>query len=376
MTSRERFQRCMHFQTIDHVPDMEFSFWDETIRLWEKEGIPGGLDTHQKRELYFGLERRYKLPIEVNLHPAATVKEAGERGGYRYYYDEDLVLCRVPADGSTTMPEHLAYSLKTRDDWENAFKPLLDPHIPGRVPDDLEALADSLLARDFVPYVYAGSLFGRIRNFVGFAEICYLIYDDPDLVDEMIHHMADLSCEVLSQALPRLRGKVCSAHYWEDISFNTGPKVSPEWFRDHVVPCYCEINELLRAHGIDIIVVDCDGWVGPLVECWLDAGVNVMFPLERNGGSDPVMFRKRYGRRVLLMGGVDKTKIAKGGDDMVRELEYFAPLVEEGGFIPHCDHLVPADVSLDNYRFYLRKKREMFGIPHREERVREFPDED
>jgi uroporphyrinogen decarboxylase len=101
-----------------------------------------------------------------------------------------------------------------------------------------------------------------------------------------------------------------------------------------------------------------------------------MFPLERNGGSDPVMLRKRYGRDLLLMGGVDKTKIAKGGDSIIRELEYLAPLVEEGGYIPHCDHLVPADVSLENYRFYLNKKRGMFGIPHREERVREYPDED
>jgi uroporphyrinogen decarboxylase len=105
----------------------------------------------------------------------------------------------------------------------------------------------------------------------------------------------------------------------------------------------------------------------------MDSGITIMFPLERNGGSDPVMFRKKYGRDILLMGGVDKTKMARGGDAIVRELEYLAPLVEEGGYIPHCDHLVPADVSLDNYRFYLWKKREIFGIPHRAERIREFP---
>ncbi|MFA6472100.1 MAG: uroporphyrinogen decarboxylase family protein [Candidatus Latescibacterota bacterium] len=373
MTSIERFNRCMHFQAIDHVPDMEFSFWDETIRLWEKKGIPEGLDTHQKRELYFGLERRFKVPTDLNLFPTQTVREAGIKDGWRYYYDEDMVLCRVPDDGSTTMPEHIEYSLKSRQDWERLFKPRLDPDTPGRIPDDLSAQVDKCLEQDFIPYLYAGSLFGRIRNYVGFAEICYMIYDDPELVDEMIGYMTNLSCAILERALPKIKGKVSHAWFWEDICFKAGPMISPTYFREHVVPGYRQIVSILKANGIDVVFVDCDGWIEPLVDCWLDAGINVMFPLERNGGSDPHIFRKKYGRNILLSGGIDKTKIAKGGDVIVRELEYIAPLVEEGGYIPHCDHLIPADVSLENFRFYLGKKREIFGIPYREERIREYP---
>ncbi len=58
-----------------------------------------------------------------------------------------------------------------------------------------------------------------------------------------------------------------------------------------------------------------------------------------------------------------------------RELERLAPLVEEGGFVPFCDHYIPADVTLDKYRFYLKKKREIFGIPQRVEKDRDFWDE-
>jgi len=130
---------------------------------------------------------------------------------------------------------------------------------------------------------------------------------------------------------------------------------------------------VLRAHGVQHVMVDSDGWIGQLIDGWLEAGVNVMFPLERAAGTDPVMLREQYGPQLLLMGGVDKMKIARGGDDLVRELEHLAPLVEAGGYIPHCDHLCPADVSLDKYRFYLSKKREIFGIPQREERIRRFP---
>ncbi|HQK95802.1 MAG TPA: hypothetical protein PLD23_20050 [Armatimonadota bacterium] len=41
-------------------------------------------------------------------------------------------------------------------------------------------------------------------------------------------------------------------------------------------------------------------------------------------------------------------------------MERLLPVVEEGGFIPHVDHRVPADVPLANYKYYLKLKREMF----------------
>jgi uroporphyrinogen decarboxylase len=388
----------MHYQPVDHVFDMEFGYWDEMHILWQKEGLPDGLGvhenmeshyrletrylptqaviTHEKMELYFGLERRYRPPINILLEPDFTVEEVEIRDGYRYYYDPDHVLCRVPAEGFTTMPEHLEYPLKNRRDWETIFKPRLDPDTPGRYPDNLSEHMDYMLGKDYMPWLYVGSLFGRMRNFAGFQEVCYMIYDDPELVDEIIQHMADLTCAVLERTMPLLRGKVLTAHFWEDICFNTGSMISPEYFGSHVVPRYRQITDVLLGYGIDTVIVDCDGWIGPLVEGWLRGGVNIMFPLERAGGSDPVMLRKKYGQQLLLMGGVDKRNIAKGGDELVRELEYLAPLVEEGGFIPHCDHLCPADVTLEKYRFYLKKKREIFGIPQREERIREFPCEE
>jgi uroporphyrinogen decarboxylase len=385
----------MHYQPVDHVVDMEFGFWDENHIIWRNEGLPSGFDSHEnlderfgleahylpsdaqmrheKMELFFGLERRYRPPINVLLEPEFEVEEVEVKNGYRYYYDIDRVLCRVTTDGLTTMPEHLDYPLKTRKDWETLFKPRLDPDTPGRYPENLAEHMAFILSKDYMPWLYVGSLFGRLRNFVGFEQICYMIYDDPELVDEIIQHMADLTCEILERTLPSLMGKPVMGHFWEDICFNTGPMISPDYFREHVVPRYKQITDVLRENGIDTINVDCDGWIGPLVEGWLEAGVNIMFPLERAGGSDPVELRKKYGPQLLLMGGVDKKKMARGGDDIVRELEYLAPLVEEGGFIPHCDHLCPADVTLDKYRFYLRKKREIFGIPHREERIRVYP---
>lgn len=363
----------MHYIPVDHVVDMEFGYWNEVHLLWEKEGLPPGLDTHEKLELYFGLERRKHRFINVWAEPEFEIEEAGTRDGYRYYYDQDHVLCRVPADGKTTMPEHIEYPLKTRRDWETLLKPRFNPDTPGRYPDNIAEQLDDAIEKDYNPWLFVGSLFGILRNYSGFEGICYMIHDDPDLLDEMIQHLADLTCEILERILPVIHGKVLIANFWEDIAFNTGPMISPEFFKKNVVPRYKQIVDILHNYGIDTVIVDCDGWIGPLIQEWLEAGVNIMFPLERASGSDPVMLRKKYGRDLLLMGGVDKMKIAEGGDAIIHELEYLAPLVEEGGYIPFCDHLVPADVTLKSYRFYLKKKREIFNIPHRKERIRRYP---
>jgi hypothetical protein len=396
MTTKDRFYRTFHYQPVDHVPDIEFGYWEEMQSLWEEQGLPKGLSSAPAMEYYFGnpasnghlaifggraldmffgLEQRTRLTVDFRMRPVFQQEILYVKDGYRYFYDVDRVLSRMPDNSLTTMPEHIEYSLKNRHDWETIFKPRLNPDTPGRVPENLAEITDKLLARDEFPYIYAGSLFGHLRNFVGFEQVCYMIYDDPKLVDDMVQHMADLSCAMLERALPMIEGKIFHAHYWEDICFNSGPMISPAWFREHLVPRYKQINSLLHSYGVDVISVDCDGWIGPLVEDWLESGVNGMFPMEVRACSDPVAFRRQYGRDLLLMGGVDKTKIALGGDELVRELERIAPVVEEGGFVPFCDHYVPADVTLDKFRFYLKKKREIFGIPQREEKARNFWDE-
>ncbi|MBT3275221.1 MAG: hypothetical protein HN368_18855 [Spirochaetales bacterium] len=307
------------------------------------------------------------------MEPAFEIEEAGTRDGYRYYYDTDHVLCKVPSDGHTTMPYHIEYPLKARNDWEKTFKPRLNSDSSGRYAKDLLRKIHESLSKDYYIDAYIGSLFGILRNWVGFENICYMVHDDPGLLNEMIGHLADTICEILERALPGTEGLVCLAYFWEDITFNTGPMISPTFFDEYVVPRYKQITDVLHTYNICHVVVDSDGWIGPLIDSWMKAGVDIMFPLERASGSDPVLLRQQYGDELLLMGGVDKMKIASGGDDLVRELEYLAPLVQSGGYIPHCDHLCPADVSLVNYRFYLEKKREIFGIPQREERIRRYP---
>ena len=87
-----------------------------------------------------------------------------------------------------------------------------------------------------------------------------------------------------------------------------------------------------------------------------------MFPIEiGTWQADPLEFRKLYGKELLMLGGFDKRILARSKDQIVHEVHRLTPLVEEGGYIGFCDHLVPPDVPLENYMFYLETVREVWG---------------
>jgi uroporphyrinogen decarboxylase len=70
---------------------------------------------------------------------------------------------------------------------------------------------------------------------------------------------------------------------------------------------------------------------------------------------DVIKVREKYGKNLRIWGGVDKRSIANGRKAIDEEIKRITPLIEEGGYIPHTDHSIPPDVSLDNYLYYLEK---------------------
>jgi hypothetical protein len=92
-----------------------------------------------------------------------------------------------------------------------------------------------------------------------------------------------------------------------------------------------------------------------LIPLWIEAGFNCCYPGEVAAGNDIVTYRKTFGRKMAYRGGIDKRAIAGGIKAMEEEIRRVVPpLLEEGGFIPFCDHDVPSDISWPNFIEYTR----------------------
>jgi uroporphyrinogen decarboxylase len=94
--------------------------------------------------------------------------------------------------------------------------------------------------------------------------------------------------------------------------------------------------------------------VGSLIPVWIEAGVNCNSPQEVAAGNDLPAYRRQFGRRMAYRGGVDKRALARGGQAIRDEIARLQPVIDAGGFIPGCDHGIPADVSWPNFVDYCR----------------------
>ena len=109
------------------------------------------------------------------------------------------------------------------------------------------------------------------------------------------------------------------------------------------------------------MLIDSDGKVDDLIPCWLDSGFDILFPVEiGTWKSDPLAFRKLYGKQLRMFGGVNKHIIPQGEEKIRTELVRLKPLIDEGGYIPIPDHRIPPDTSLEQMRQYVNIFQEVF----------------
>jgi uroporphyrinogen decarboxylase len=149
--------------------------------------------------------------------------------------------------------------------------------------------------------------------------------------------------------------------FWEDMAYKAGPLVGPDLFRKFAFRHYRRVCDWLHSRGIEHIGLDSDGNITSLIPLWLDAGIDHLWPFEVQSGMDVVKVRQQYGRRLGIIGGLDKRVLAAGGQAMRREVDRLMPLVGQGGFIPELDHSVPPDVSWKNFCDYIGYLRHRLG---------------
>lgn len=357
MNARERWYNTFHFKSVDRVPNYEFGYWNETYDVWHQQGLPKEIDDEAKANKFFGFDYREEAPINVDLCPHFEYKVLEETDVHLIIRDGDGVKCEIKKDGTSSIPHFLEFPIKNRQDW-NEFKKRLDPSTPARYPSNWEELKQKWAHRDYPLGIHFGSIFGRLRDWMGLENIAVMMYDDPVLIEDMMEHMTELSLAVMEKALNEVQFDFASG--WEDMAYNHGPMISPAMIKKYMVPRYKRITDVLHKHGIDVIFVDCDGNINEMVPLFLEGGINCMFPIEVNSGTDPVELRRRYGKDILLLGGVNKIELAKGKKEIEEQIKRLAPVVEEGGFIPHVDHRCPPSVPYENYLYYLELKRKAF----------------
>lgn len=359
LSDRERFIRQMHYQPIDRCFNREFGYWDENFTEWPIF-LDNGIKNNDEADIFFNFDRIYTIGGNTWINPGYPNDIVEMREKTKVLMNSDGLLAEVPLDGHDTIPHYIKATVVTPDDWKKAKAERFRLDDPDRIIDIQALKKDHPDDRDYPIGVNTGSMIGKIRDMLTFEGLAYAIYDYPAMVEDMVETACQLVEHSLDQLLPHFQFEYASG--WEDIAYKGGPIVAPKWFRRVITPRYTRIHDKLKAHGIDIWWIDCDGDVRPILPHMMEGGVNCLFPYEVNSCTHPGDLLNEYGKDLRIMGGFDKIEMGKGREAIRRYMDTLVPLVERGGYIPFCDHRCPPNVHPDDYLFYLDLKEEYFGL--------------
>lgn len=359
MNDRERFVACVLGEPVDRPPYwLYWGPWTTTWQRWEREGKPAEIDNC--RNCFDPDHPPVIIPVNAGPCPRIEPRVVEEDDVSVVSYDS-WGIKRRDFKNTQSMSEFLEFPVQSRADWERFRKERLDPAHPDRLAGDWIAHAaywreqGAPLQLGYYPDV---GLYGAVRWMLGDEECLVAFCTDPDLIHEMMEHMTNVYLAVFGEVVKHCRVDVI--HMWEDMCGRQGPLISPGQWRAFMGPHYARIRAFGDQHGIPVLSVDTDGQPELIIPPMMDAGVNLLFPMEVAAGCDVNRTRVEH-PSLALMGGIDKRALADGPDAIQAELERIRPAVESGRYIADLDHLIPDDVSWDNYCYYARALRDLVG---------------
>lgn len=349
LNSRERFlSTCKFEKNITPIYWDTIGFWEETVERWHNEGLPEDKSPQE----YFKMDKWEFVPvissIRVPLDPMFDIEVINEdKQTITYRNEEGTILKKYKS--KKPMTQFLEFPVKTISDFEK-IKFRLKPESKGRYPDWRE-VKSKFANRDFPLGLMICGAYGFQRGLLGMQNLSYMYYDNPALIRDILESWLILEKSICQRVIEEI--DIDYIYIWEDMAFKNGPLISPNLFKDLILPVYKELINFVKFLGCQNVIVDSDGNCYSILPYFVEAGVNGFLPMEIAAGMDPLRIRSLY-NKLLLWGGIDKRTLTKGKREIEKEVLSKVPmLLKTGGYIPSVDHEIPPDVSFENYSFFI-----------------------
>lgn len=166
-------------------------------------------------------------------------------------------------------------------------------------------------------------------------------------------------------ALNLTRMGVDALWFGEDLGSQTSTLISPEMWRKTFKHRYIKMFEQVKKVNPDVIfIMHSDGAVAPLLDDFIEMGIQVYNPVQPNvPGSDPKELKARYGDSISFFGGIDQQGLLPAGDvNAIRqEIRYRCEVLgANGGYLLAPAHILQADVRPETIQVMIDAARE-FG---------------
>lgn len=306
----------MGYAQVDRPPLFEEGVRSGVMAAWREQGLPKG----KRLTDLFQIDEREE--IEPDLWPSP-----GFRRWPKNLSEVEELKNRLDMDEERRLPSR----------WEKRVKAW-------------EERQHALMLRVHHGFFESVGIMGWRR----FSDVMFQIKTNPALLERLMEIQGDFNARMTERVLSEVQ--VDAAVFSEPIGANHGPLVSPQVYRELVLPSYQPILDVLRRHGVQTIILRTYANCRVLIPAQLEAGFNCLWAVEVFGdGMDYRDLRNEFGRDLRLIGGIDLDVLHQGRQAVRDEIEQkVLPLLEQGGYAPLADSRVRKDVPWEVYRDYRR----------------------
>lgn len=283
------------------------------------------------------------IPLLPNP-PSNWSLEINDEGRYWSFVDEWGAKLYRPKDGFYYDYREFPMGESTWESFRAMHWP--DPTDPGRI-QGLRAKAQQLYETTDYAIVgtnlFGGGIFEHPARFHGMEEFLMLCATEPKLADAMMAKVLELYLEAAERYLDEVGSYIQVFAYWDDVTSQNGPMVSPEFYRKYVKPKQRAFCDRIRSKTDAKIYLHCCGACRDFIPDFVEAGFEILNPIQvRAAGMDNTAALKReFGRDIVFWGGVDTQHVLPFGSEadvrseVKRRIEDLAP---GGGYVFNTSH--------------------------------------
>ncbi len=198
--------------------------------------------------------------------------------------------------------------------------------------------------------------FSDLRDLLGYEGALMAPLAEPEACAEFLDRVVTYNLALAEHAVRTFGVRIIATT--DDVAMADRPLFNLRIYREQILPSFRRAIQGFKALGC-LTIKHCDGNVLPLLEDWIQAGIDCLDPIDPGGGLTMAGVKATYGARIALKGNIDCVgTLCTGTLDEVRE-EVRQRIAEggPGGLILSSSNTIHRGVLPGNYRAMLETLR-------------------
>ena len=368
LTSRERVLTAIHHEQPDRVPLVIGVSNATGVKMRPYKGIKDIIGVQAPDNYIYDWpelgtaeideETMRRLHSDVrgvlDLEPAEIRKRNCERDPHSDYIDSWGSGQTEISPGDWFPSVHPLPEARTAEDLDayQGWPDMDDPTRIAHVRDNARRLAEenqfAILATPWLlfPFERAYAMQGMDTFLLNMAR-------DPDFARALLEKIAVYCKQLMGRFLEELGDNVDIIKIGDDLGTQESLMISPKMYREILKPVHADFISFIKARTKAKIFFHSDGDVAPLIEDFIEMGVDILNPIQTSAGSmsDLPSLKKRFGSNIVFCGGIDTHRVLPFGtteevrQEVRRVMQILGP---GGGCMIGAVHTVMNDVPPEN----------------------------